>query len=315
MGKTAISLGESGMLTRTGRMKGVVMVLAAAVFWGVSGTAAQVLFQYNQFNPGWLVAVRMMASGLLLLLAGSLHSGPKQIFRVWFHRGDAFRLVLFSVLGLLGVQYSYFASIATGNAATATLLQYLGPLFITLYLAVRWRRIPNMWELSSVVLALFGTFLLVTEGKWHGLSVPAESVVWGLLSALTLAFYTLYPNGLLQRHGAIAVVGWSMIIGGVSMACKNPPWNFVGHGSTEAWFLVGFVVVFGTLLAFYLYLMSLKYLSPSETSVLACAEPLSAAIVAILFLHVHMGTMAVLGGICILATVIILALKRSSYTA
>lgn len=307
-----ITLAENGMMTQKGRMKGVAMVLSGAVLWGVSGTAAQVLFQYDQFSPGWLVTIRMIASGLLLLFIGTFHSGPKHVFEVWGHRRDAFRLILFGILGLLGVQYSYFASIATGNAATATLLQYLGPMFITVFLAIRWRRTPNVWESSSVVLALIGTFLLVTDGKWHGLSVPAVSVAWGLMSALTLAFYTLYPSRLLQRYGSTTVVGWSMLIGGVGMACKNLPWHFVGHGTLGAWLLVGFVVVFGTLLAFYLYLSSLRYISPSETSVLACAEPLSAAVVAIVFLNVHMGAAALLGGLCIVTTVIILALKRSA---
>lgn len=306
------SVFRNGLFAGNRRIIGVAMVLSGAILWGVSGTAAQVLFVKYHFNPGWLVTIRMIISGLLLLASVSLRSGPKHIFAIWRNTRDFIRLILFGILGLLGVQYSYFASIDYGNAATATLLQYLGPVFITVYLAIRWRRAPNVWESSAVVLALVGTLLLVTNGQFHQLSVSGAAVSWGLFSALALAFYTLYPKNLLHAYGAATIVGWAMFIGGIGMAIKSPPWRFVGDGSFAAWALVGFVVLFGTLLAFFLYLSSLKYISPSETSLLACAEPLSASIVAIAFLHVHMGGWALVGGLCVLATVAILSMKGSS---
>ena len=43
-------------------------------------------------------------------------------------------MILFGLFGMLAVQYTYFASIKEGNAAVATLLQYLAPIFITVYL-------------------------------------------------------------------------------------------------------------------------------------------------------------------------------------
>ncbi|WP_274435955.1 EamA family transporter [Alicyclobacillus sp. ALC3] len=70
--------------------------------------------------------------------------------------------------------------------------------------------------------------------------------------------------------------------------------------------------MFGTLIAFYVYIASLKYISASETSLLACGEPLSAATIAVAFLHVEMGLAAVLGGLCIIVTVAILARKGSN---
>ena len=93
------------------------MVLLGAVLWGVSGTAAQVLFQRCGFNPGWLVTVRMSVAGLLLLTGISMKSGLRQTIFVWHNKRDVFKLILFGILGLLGVQYSYFAAIGYGNAA------------------------------------------------------------------------------------------------------------------------------------------------------------------------------------------------------
>jgi uncharacterized membrane protein len=151
--------------------KGLSMVLLGAVIWGVSGTAAQVLFQSYGFSPGWVVTVRMSIAGLLLLIGVSIRSGPICTLAVWKDRKDAARLILLGIVGLLGVQYSYFASIRYGNAATATMLQYMGPIFITVYVALRRRRMPSVSQLTAVFLALTGAFLLVTNGDWHSFSV------------------------------------------------------------------------------------------------------------------------------------------------
>lgn len=292
--------------------KGLSMVLLGAVLWGVSGTAAQVLFQRYGFNPGWLVTVRMTVSGFLLLTGLAIVQGPQHIFAIWRDKRDVMRLTLLSVVGLLAVQYSYFASIRYGNAAAATMLQYLGPIFLTLYVALRTRRMPSASQLLAVFLALLGASLLVTDGNWQRFSVSPLAVVWGLISALTAAFYTAYPKRLVLKYGAATIVGWGMLIGGVGMSFLTPPWDFSGRSSIGTWWLVSFVVLFGTLIAFYVYIASLKYISAAEASILGSGEPLSAALVAVTFLHVHMGIPAMIGGLCIVVTVTILARAGST---
>ena len=165
------------------------MVLLGSILWGVSWTAAQVLFQRDGFNPGWLVTVRMSVAGLLLLVGISMKIGLKQTILVWKDKRDALKLVLFGIIGLLGVQYSYFAAIRDGNAATGTTLQYMGPIFITTYVALRQRRMPTVSQFSAVFLSLEGAFLLVTNGNIHSFSVSPLAIFWGLISAISLAFY------------------------------------------------------------------------------------------------------------------------------
>jgi drug/metabolite transporter (DMT)-like permease len=286
------------------------MVVIGSTLWGLSGTAAQQLFQTYGFSPTWLVTMRMSVSGLLLLLFVSTKMGVRHTFVLWKHTGDRWRIGLFAVLGLIGVQYTYFESIDLGNAATATFLQYLGPAVIMVYLGLRNRRMPNRRESTALALALIGTFLLVTNGSASTIVVPTGSVVWGVLSAVALAYYTLYPGVLIERWGSATVVGWAMLIGGFFCSFLAPPWHVTGQRWTfQSLGLVAFVIFFGTLLAFYLYLASMKHITPSETSLIASCEPLSAAIAAVLWLHVHLGFATILGGLCIIAMVILLTVK------
>ncbi|MBA4494865.1 DMT family transporter [Paenactinomyces guangxiensis] len=296
-------LGASQTLAR---VKGFALVLTGAVLWGVSGTVAQHLFQNDGFTPEWLVVIRLLVSGILLLSAARFQN-KHGLWAIWKSRHDRISLLLFGIIGMLGVQYTYFAAIQAGNAATATLLQYLAPVLITCYLAVRSRRLPSGKESVAVILALSGTFFLVTDGRVKDLSISEWALFWGIGSAFTLAFYTLQPSKLLAQWGATLVVGWGMIVGGVGFSFISPPWEIQGEWNLKTALFVVFVILFGTLIAFYCYLESLKYLRPSETSLLSCAEPLTAAIMSVVWLHVSFGTIEWMGALCIIATIILLS--------
>ncbi|WML48284.1 EamA family transporter [Neobacillus sp. PS3-34] len=299
---------QSVVLTAT-RGKGIVLVLIAAIFWGISGTVAQYLFQERGFTAAWLVDTRLILSGMILLYFS--HRVKKQnIWSVWKIKKYRIQLIVFGIVGMLGVQYTYFAAIQHGNAATATVLQYLAPVLITCYLCLRAKSWPSKQEVFAVGLALIGTFLLVTNGNIHRLSISTPAFIWGILSAFELAFYTLYPGGLLSKWGSLVTVGWGMLIGGIGFSFVQPPWDFQGHWSFASFGAVIVVILLGTVLAFFCYMESMKYLSASEASLLACAEPLSAAFLAVAWLHVPFSLIEWLGSFCIIATIMILSMGK-----
>lgn len=293
------------------RVRGMALVLSGAVLWGVSGNAAQYLFDEKLLNPGWLTSVRMLSAGFLLLLWAAA-SNRRAVWKIWTEKRSVRDLFIFGLIGMIGAQYTYFEAVAAGNAATATLLQYLSPVLIMSYLILRWRRRPTRTEGAAIVLALTGVFFIVTKGHPGQLSVAPAALFWGLLSALGGAIYSMQPSQLLEKWGAAPVVGWGMIIGGTAMSLFYPPWLFHGQWSRETLAGITFVILFGTLLAFYLYLASLKYLKPIETSLLGCAEPLSAAVVSVAVMKVPFTVFDWFGAFCIIMTVMILSfpLKR-----
>jgi drug/metabolite transporter (DMT)-like permease len=291
------------------RGKGIVLVLIAATFWGVSGTVAQYLFQQQGFSTSWLVDIRLIFSGIgLLMFAHS--SGKQNIWSIWRNKQDSIHLIVFGIIGMLGVQYTYFAAIQLGNAATATILQYLAPVIIACYLCFRAKVFPTKNEVIAIILALLGTFLLVTKGNIYSLSISGTAFFWGILSAFALAFYTLYPGSLLNKWGSLITVGWGMMIGGIGFSFIQPPWRFQGHWSLPSFLSVLFVVIFGTLIAFFCYMESLKYIRASEASLLACVEPLSAASLAVFLLHVPFSPAEWVGAFSIIATIFILSVVK-----
>ncbi|EEL51301.1 EamA family transporter [Bacillus cereus] len=292
------------------------MVITGASLWGLSGTAAQQLFQQEHVSTEWLVTIRLLISGSILLLFSSFGSKKSEVLGIWKQKKDANKLVLFGLLGMLAVQYTYFASIKEGNAAVATLLQYLAPIFITVYLIFKWNIRPTKIDFISIALSLIGTFFLLTNGSIDNLAVSTPAIIWGILSGLSLAFYSLYSKELLEKWSSSVIVGWGMIIGGVGVTIlyffsTNEFILLSGmkYLQLNNLFLIAFVVIFGTLIAFYLYLDSIRYLTPKETTLFGCTEPLAAIISSILILHVPFQSFQLLGALCVIVMVLVLSQK------
>ena len=294
-------------LAKNMRLKGIILVLTAGILWGVCGTVAQYLFHYAGFTPEWMVVIRLLASGMILLLISAI-KGEHRLDAIWRDRKDIWVLMLFSIFGLLAVQYTFFMAIDHSNAATATVLQYLTPMIITCYFALISKKLPTPKEILVVGLAILGTFLIATEGNPNSLSISISALLWGIGSAFALAFYTLLPRKLLPKWGSTLVLGWAMLIGGICLSFYNPPWKFTGEWSVYALIAVIFVIIFGTIVPFICYLESMKYIRATEVSVLASIEPVAAAVISILWLQVTFGLAEWLGTVCILSTVFILAI-------
>lgn len=291
------------------RAKGILLVLIAATSWGVSGTVAQFLFHQQGFSTNWLVVIRLILAGIGLLFF-SHTVGKQNIWSIWKNKTDLLGLFIFGIIGMLGVQYTFFAAINHSNAATATIIQYLAPVMITVYLCIKTKKFPVKYEVIAITFALVGTFLLVTKGNIHSLAISGPAFTWGILSAFALAFYTLYPAQLLSKWGTLLTVGWGMMIGGIGFSFIHPPWKFEGDWSLPSFLAVVFVVLFGTIIAFLCYMESLKYIKASEASLLACVEPLSAAVLAVAWLHVPFSLVEWLGTTFIIATIFILSMVK-----
>lgn len=291
------------------RLKGMFLVIIGATLWGISGTVAQYLFQKKGFTAEWLVVARMLASGIILTLY-SFIKGNKNIIKIWTNKKDVFSLIIFSILGMLGVQYTYFASINYGNAATATILQYLSPVIITCYLAIKSKKFPHFQQLLAIILAMIGTFFIITKGDMNNLSISKLALFWGITSAFASALYTLQPISLLKKYDSTTVVGLGMLLGGISFSFIHNPLNFSGEISLDSIIAIAFVIIFGTLIAFYCYLESLKYIQPTEASILGSLEPLSAAFLSIIWLNVSFAPLQWIGTIFIISTVIILSYSK-----
>jgi drug/metabolite transporter (DMT)-like permease len=102
-----------------------------------------------------------------------------------------------------------------------------------------------------------------------------------------------------------------MLVGGVALSFVHPPWHVEGTWDARAWLFLAFILVLGTLVAFYLFNMALTLIGAQKTILLTCGEPLSAAVLSVWWLGVSWGAMDWLGTACILLTIVLLAKEQS----
>jgi drug/metabolite transporter (DMT)-like permease len=99
-----------------------------------------------------------------------------------------------------------------------------------------------------------------------------------------------------------------MLIGGIVLYVFNQPFSFsyIAQSLSIGTFSMLMIIILSGSLSFVLYIGSLKYLSPTETSILSSIEPLVAAIISIVWLKESFGAYQLLGGLFIIVAVIFL---------
>ncbi|HEV1997300.1 MAG TPA: DMT family transporter [Candidatus Dormibacteraeota bacterium] len=288
-------------MPRTSRdhLRGTFFALGAGVLWGLSGTAAQVLFQRHDIQPQWLVTVRMLGTAAILLV----------VMRPAWPRGHVWPILVFGILGLAAVQYTYFAAISLMGVALATFVQYLSLPMIALWEGVIGAERLGRKAIAAVALAMVGTtlLLLATPHGHAGFRVSPVGLVFGLLSALTAAFYTLYSVRIVNAIGPWRSNAWGFLAGGLVMATLAPPWSVHPKGAgIQVAGLVVVVIVLGTLVPFALFLSSLSRISPTEAGTAVTIEPVSAALASALLLSAALVPLQYAGGAAIVAAVLLI---------
>ncbi|WP_048000421.1 DMT family transporter [Lactiplantibacillus herbarum] len=288
--------------------KGIALASISATFWGVSGAIAQTLFDTTNINSVELTEIRMLGAGICLLLFSLITH--VNLWSIWRHPADVLQIVAYTVLGLMPVQFTYFLAVEASNAATGTILQFTGPVFIALWLVIAHRQLPTRAEGLAIFCALLGAFLLVTHGNPGTLVISAMALLWGLLSGVASATNTLLPTRLLTKYDPLTVNTWSMLLGGFLFSLVEPIWKVRIPLTLLNVSKLSFVILFGTLLAFMFFLQSLRYVRPTVVSLLDAFEPLSATVIAVALLGVSFGWLDILGSILIISTVFILAIGK-----
>ena len=282
------------------RLKGVGLIVTGAMLWGATGPLMEWLLNNTPLSVAFMLTLRLFIAGFGLLLFLSLQK--KDIFQVLKDSYWVKRLLIFAVFGMLGVQFSFVAAIEASNAVVATLLQFLAPIFVILFVSFRLKKWPPSIQVIGIIGTLFGLFLLLTNGALSTLLISPVAAAWGVAVGFSFAFYILYPIALMKEWGVMLVVGWSMLMGGIILGVVTKIWEsseWIYLKDLKLVLLLLTIIIFGTL-AFVLFLSSMKYITATETSILSSIEPLTAMVISVIWLNQLLGLWQWVGAICML---------------
>ena len=287
------------------KLQGMILASLAASLWAISGISGEILFKKFNFSSDWLVSTRTLVSGILLFIIVTFIE-KKSVLKPLKNKRDCVGIILFGSAGMYLVQYTYFKTIELSNVSLATILQFTAPFFIFIYESIKNKNIPSVSTVLLLFMTILGVIFIATKGNFSNLSVSLEALLLGLVSAIMIAFYSIFPKRLLKKYGSITVVGWGMIVGSIISNVVHPIWKIEGEVNTNSIIQVIIVVILGTSIAYLIYIASLNYISSSLAGILTAFEPVLAAILSIVIFGLKFSFIEIIGFVLVFVSIFIL---------
>jgi drug/metabolite transporter (DMT)-like permease len=291
---------------------GYVLVWAAVAGWSLNAVVSKVILGSTGLSALRLTEVRATGTALVLLAAVAVFR-PRSL-RIT--RRELPFLIVFGVAGLACVQLFYFLAIERLEIGIALVIQYLAPVFVAL-----WARFVvgepvrrRLW--LAIALSLAGLSLVVQ--LWRGLTLDAAGVAACLAAAVAYAGYVLMAErGLREGRDAISLLAWGFVFSALVWALIQPWWSFpfgsidgeasllgrLQETSAPIWLLLAYVVIFGTVVPFFLLVTALHHVRATRATVIAMLEPVLAAAVAYAWLGEELAAVQIAGAVLVLVGV------------
>lgn len=285
---------------------GYLYILTGATLWGVSSVVAKSLFNIG-LPPADLVLIRLTLATFTLLF-----------FLLCFNRKSiliSFKdLPYFMVLGFVGVagmQFTYYYTISKIHVGPAILLQYLQPVWVSVYAFLYQKEPVSKGKIASLLLAILGCYLTVGGYQFDLLRLNKVGILSGLAASLFFTFYALYGEKGLKKYDPWTILLYGFGFGMILYWILIPPMKMITGGHPlKCWIAFFYIAIFATLIPFGFYLKGVERIRATRTSITATWEPVVAGISAYFVLGEVLSPLQVLGGIGVIAAVILLQLAR-----
>lgn len=186
-------------------------------------------------------------------------------------------------LAVAGYQVGYFTAVDRTLVSTATMLTVCtAPLMVAILARLLLKEPLGASTLAALMAGLVGTVFLIGAEGLAGLKDPRLMVgnVLALFAAFCYGGYTLIGKHLLTEVPPFRVLAVAFSLGALLLS----PVIRLPEPSVEAWLLLLYLGAVPTALAYLLYMHGLRRSTATRASVAALLEPLTAALLAVIFL-------------------------------
>ena len=293
------------------KSKGISMALIAAILWGISGNFAEYIFTHSDITDLSYTTFRMLFSGIILLIYGIFLNSFSEFKKLIFDKKNILKLSIYSLFGIMGLQYTFSKTVLLSNAPLATLLQFLSPLIILVYISIENRIKPKLSEVILTLISLFGMFLMVTNVNLSNISVSPQALIMGIISAMTFVFYIIYIKNFF-KYDMCLIVGLGMLLGSVSLAPFTNHLNFIqSMNRNDIISAFAFNVILGNVIPFYFLLESTRYIRSNITAIIGLFEPITALLISVFIMKTTtISFIQIIGVILIIGSVTLLSVKE-----
>lgn len=287
---------------------GIVVMLLSVLGYATLPVILHQLFNNGMTNTNDIVTIRFSMAVPLLWL-------PLLLRR----RAPDANLKPLPRVRLLGLGMIYTAAALIGffglsqiPASIYELLYYTYPAIVAIISAVLGERL-GLQAWIALALTLVGIVLTTPDlsaGLSHGTNLAG--VTAALVNAVIIAVYFLVSDRILRGHTDMArATAWTLT-GTLLPLLIMIPFHPVSLPSTPAaWVFMVVLAIFNTVLPIGTVNAGIQLLGPSRAAILAMLEPLLAIVFASIFLGDRISPPQLVGGGLILASLVLLNVRRS----
>ena len=294
--------------------RGFMIALTATVLWSSTGILISYLSKTYSL-PSLVLAFWRdlfvsfgMVVGLLVISRSRFQLDRKHWgFMVMY----GLTLAIFNSMWTFSVQYN--------GAAVATVMAFSSPAMTAILSRIVFKEQFSRIKILSILLSLGGIFLVSGAYDPSAWNLNPLGIIFGLISGLMFAIYNLEGKhasdtdidswtALLYSFAFATVFLLFFNLGNDLFITGKAPFadmNWLGN-SVSGWGLLFFLGVAPTLGGFGLYTLSIRYLSPTTSNLIATLEPAFTAIWAYFLLNEILTSPQLIGGMLVLTGVILL---------
>lgn len=254
-------------------------MLGACVSWGLMAPMGNDAMTHG-LSSVTMVSLRILGGAALFWLTSLFLPRERVSGR------DRLLLAGASVLGLICNQCCYTIGLGITSPSNASIMTTSMPIF-AMILSFAILREPITWmKGGGVALGCMGAVALVMTSAASGDSKVGDlrGDLLCLSAQFSFALYLSLFNKLIRRYSVITVNKWMFLWALVFLSpftggeVLSTPWESI---SARAWMEVGFVVFFGTFVAYILTMVAQQTLRPTVVSVYNYVQPLVAVSVSV----------------------------------
>ncbi|WP_333871199.1 EamA family transporter [Desulforamulus putei] len=257
-------------------------LLVVYIVWGSTYLAIRVAVREGSgFPPFTMGALRLLFAGCILLLGAFLF---RQALKLSWQE---FKILAVSGIFLwIGGNGLVMWAEQFADSGYAALLVGTTPMWVALTEAVLDRKSPSKLFVVSLLIGFAGIALLTTPVLKESSRADVLSVIALLTAPLSWGLGSLLQRRKPVSLSPIVSSGYQQVFGGIGFAVLA---FVLGEPSptptAEAWWAFGYLVVFGSFLAFTSFIMALRLLPTSIVMTYAYVNPVVAVFLGWLILH------------------------------
>lgn len=260
------------------KKRAFLFIILAGIFWGTSG-----LF-VNALAPRGFSSLQMTATrGVVSLICFAAYSllFDRRLFRI---KPSELLLFVCSGLSLFGTAFCYYTSMQMTSVATAVVLMYTAPIFVTVFSVLFLGE--KMTALKAVAITMMIAGCCFVSGIIGGLKFDLGGILVGLLSGISYSAYNIFTKVEMKKGSEPASAAmYNFVFMSILALSICQPAKMLGNVDSAGTVLlmIGIGVV-TTVLPYLLYTIAMKDLPAGTATSLGVVEPLSATIFGMIFL-------------------------------